>query len=143
MNKPWYTWIYKTILQDEDRIAALVELERLELDASVFPLGKPTVVMPWEIPCNEEIVKSNFEARTQQHVTGQLSDQARAPIQDWRVILRKEDEKGKFIDYREVLTDKTGRFDLGLVEEGKYRFLPGPNRAFVTPKEVTCGEAPA
>ena len=31
-NKPWYTWIYKTILQDEDRIAALVKAERLEMD---------------------------------------------------------------------------------------------------------------
>lgn len=31
-NKPWYTWIYKTILRDEDRIAALVKAERLELN---------------------------------------------------------------------------------------------------------------
>jgi hypothetical protein len=31
-NKPWYTWIYKTILQDEDRIAALVKAERLEVN---------------------------------------------------------------------------------------------------------------
>ena len=31
-NKPWYTWIYKTILQDEDRIAALVKAERLEIN---------------------------------------------------------------------------------------------------------------
>jgi hypothetical protein len=31
-NKPWYTWIYKTILQDEDRIAALVKAERLEMN---------------------------------------------------------------------------------------------------------------
>jgi hypothetical protein len=31
-NKPWYTWIYKTILQDEDRIATLVKAERLELN---------------------------------------------------------------------------------------------------------------
>jgi len=30
-NKPWYTWIYKTILQDEDRIAALVKEEHLEM----------------------------------------------------------------------------------------------------------------
>jgi hypothetical protein len=30
-NKPWYTWIYKTILQDEDKIAALVKDEQLEL----------------------------------------------------------------------------------------------------------------
>jgi len=31
-NKPWYTWIYKTILQDEDRISALVKAERLEMN---------------------------------------------------------------------------------------------------------------
>jgi hypothetical protein len=31
-NKPWYTWIYKTILQDEDKIAALVKAERLEMN---------------------------------------------------------------------------------------------------------------
>jgi len=31
-NKPWYTWIYKTILKDEDRIAALVKYENLELN---------------------------------------------------------------------------------------------------------------
>ena len=155
-NKPWYTWIYKTILQDEDRIAALVKAERLELNMSASrpsTMGEhfepseyppdPVVVMPWEIPCKDEIVKSNFEERIRQHVTGQLSEQTRAPIQDWKVILRKEDENGEFIGYREVLTDKTGRFDLGLVEEGKYRFLQGLNRAFVTPKEITCGEAPA
>jgi hypothetical protein len=31
-NKPWYTWIYKTILRDEDRIAALVKAESLEVN---------------------------------------------------------------------------------------------------------------
>jgi hypothetical protein len=31
-NKPWYTWIYRTILRDEDRIAALVKEERLEMN---------------------------------------------------------------------------------------------------------------
>jgi hypothetical protein len=31
-NKPWYTWIYKTILQDEDKIAALVKEEDLEMN---------------------------------------------------------------------------------------------------------------
>jgi len=31
-SKPWYTWIYKTILRDEDKIAALVKAERLELN---------------------------------------------------------------------------------------------------------------
>jgi len=31
-NKPWYTWIYKTVLKDEDRIAALVRAEHLEMN---------------------------------------------------------------------------------------------------------------
>jgi hypothetical protein len=31
-NKPWYTWIYKTVFRDEDRIAALVKAERLEMN---------------------------------------------------------------------------------------------------------------
>jgi hypothetical protein len=30
-KKPWYTWIHKTILRDENQIAALVKFERLEL----------------------------------------------------------------------------------------------------------------
>jgi hypothetical protein len=30
-NKPWYTWIYKTILRDEDKIRAVVEKHNLEI----------------------------------------------------------------------------------------------------------------
>src|SRR5215510_328730 len=31
-QKPWYTWIYGTILKDEAKIAAMVEAERLNVD---------------------------------------------------------------------------------------------------------------
>jgi|SRR5882672_8804221 len=123
-NKPWYTWIYKTILQDEDRIGALVKAEHLELDARVLTPGTraehlepngwvPTpgtavVVMPWEMPCNEEIVKSNFEAATQQRVTGQLNDPASAAFEKSAVVLKKQDTDGKFVDYRTVVTGTNG-----------------------------------
>jgi len=30
-NKPWYTWIYETILHDEDQIRAVVQEHGLEL----------------------------------------------------------------------------------------------------------------
>ncbi len=30
-NKPWYTWIYKTILRDEDKIRTVVEEHNLEI----------------------------------------------------------------------------------------------------------------
>ena len=61
-----------------------------------------------------------------------------AAIQDSKVTLRKQDDKRKFVDYRTVMTDKNGRFDLKLVDSGKYRFLPAPNRAWRQPKEVVC-----
>jgi hypothetical protein len=30
-NKPWYTWIYKTILRDEEKIRAVVQEHGLEV----------------------------------------------------------------------------------------------------------------
>ena len=30
-NKPWYTWIYKTILRDEDKIRGVVQEQNLEI----------------------------------------------------------------------------------------------------------------
>jgi len=30
-NKPWYTWIYKTVLRDEPRIRAVVQEHFLEV----------------------------------------------------------------------------------------------------------------
>lgn len=30
-NKPWYTWIYKTILRDEDKISGVVQEHNLEI----------------------------------------------------------------------------------------------------------------
>jgi hypothetical protein len=30
-NKPWYTWIYKTILRDEDKVRGVVEEHNLEI----------------------------------------------------------------------------------------------------------------
>ena len=100
-----------------------------------------TVVEPWQIPCKNETVKTNFELRAQQHVLGELKDQTAAPFQDSRVILRKRD-KAKFVEYRTVNTDKQGRFDLKVVDAGEYRFLPAMNRGFKQPKEVTCGNGP-
>jgi hypothetical protein len=141
-NKPWYTWIYKTILQDEERIAALVRSEHLELNASVSTADMPVSVMPWQIPCDEEIVKSNFDVTTQQHVTGQLKDAIGAAFERSAVVLRKQNVDGKFVEYLSVVTNLNGEFDLKIVEPGQYRFLPSPTRGFKQPGRVTCREAP-
>jgi hypothetical protein len=97
------------------------------------------VVQPWQIPCREEVVQPNLDVKSSQHVFGQLRDPTGAPFQDSRVLLRKQTEKERFVEYRNVLTDKDGHFDLRVVEPGRYRLLPGPNRGWKQPLSVTCG----
>jgi hypothetical protein len=95
------------------------------------------VIRPDQVPCSEEIVRSNLELKEKLHVSGELRDQAAAPFSNSKILLNV-DAKGKFVLYRSVVTDKDGYFDLGLVDAGKYRFLPAPNRGWKQPREVTC-----
>jgi len=98
----------------------------------------PQIIEPWQVPCNEEVVTANLELKSKEHVFGRLTDPSGAPLGESRVLLRRQNEKRKFVGYRDALTDKDGRFDLKLVELGKYRFLPGPNRGWRQPKNVLC-----
>jgi hypothetical protein len=95
-----------------------------------------------QIPCSEELVKANFELKTPSHVFGELKDPTGAAFQGSKVILKKQGDKGSFTDYRSVTTDKAGRFDLKLVDPGKYRFLPSPNRGWKQPADVGCESSP-
>jgi len=98
------------------------------------------VVAPWEVPCSAETVQPNLELKEPHRFFGELRDATGAPFLDSQVLLRKLDSKGKFVSYRTVTTNREGRFDLGTVDAGKYRFLPAPNRGFKQPKEVQCWE---
>jgi hypothetical protein len=42
------------------------------------------------------------------------------------------------IAVKAVLTDQDGRFDLGAIKSGRYRFLPSPSRAFQQPERLGC-----
>jgi hypothetical protein len=99
---------------------------------------KPQIREPWQIPCKEETVQPNLEMKTKQLVSGHLKDPSGAVFENSKVLLRRQDGTGRFVDYRSVVTDKDGRFDLKEVEPGKYRFLPGPNRGWKQPKNVSC-----
>jgi hypothetical protein len=99
---------------------------------------KPQFVEPWQIPCKEETVQPNFEVKTKRLVSGRLKDASGAVFENSKVLLRKQEGKGKSVDYRSVITDKDGHFDLKEVKPGKYRFLPGPNRGWKQPKNVSC-----
>jgi hypothetical protein len=98
------------------------------------------VVRPDQISCSEEIVRSNLELKERTLVSGVLRDPTGAPFADSPVVLKVADNKGKFVSYRAVATDKDGRFDLGVVDAGKYRFLPAPNRGFKQPTKLGCAE---
>ena len=121
-----------------------MKLRWWKLGASLVLLGSPAlsqkIIQPWEVPCNEEAVRPNLELREPQHVFGELKDESGAPFSKSPVVLRKLDANGKFAAYRTVNTSKDGRYDLGTVDAGRYRFLPAPNRGFKQPENVRCGE---
>ena len=104
-----------------------------------FALGQK-VLEPWQVPCDEETIKPNLELKASSRLYGELKDASGAPFAESQVTLRKLDDKGKFVAYRTATTTKEGHFDLGTVELGRYRFLPGPNRGWKQPKEVQCWE---
>ena len=96
------------------------------------------IVQPSQIPCAEEVVQPNLDVKSRQRIFGQLKEPTGAAFEDSKVLLRKQTEKGKFVDYRSTLTDKDGRFDLKLVEPGRYRLLPAPNRGWKQPRRIAC-----
>ena len=98
------------------------------------------VIEPWQVPCKEELVQPNLELKESHRFFGELKDATGEPLGNSKLLLRKQDAKGNFGSYRTVATEKDGRFDLGTVDPGKYRFLPGPNRGWKQPKDVKCWE---
>jgi hypothetical protein len=105
--------------------------------------GAQTVMSPWEVPCSKEKVHPNLEVKVKQRISGELKDQSGAAFGLSQVQLRTAKGSDKFIPYRTVTTDREGHFDLGLVDPGRYRFLPSPSRAFKQPKQVDCFEGEA
>ena len=99
-----------------------------------------TVIQPWEVPCNQEKVHANLELNRKTHILGELKDASGAPFELSNVQLKKLRHKDQFIPYKAVMTDKKGNFDFGVVDPGKYRFMPSPSRAFKQPTRVDCLE---
>jgi len=91
-------------------------------------------------PCPEENLQPNLTLKKNVHVCGVLKDPTGAAFETSKVLLGKQTQKGKFVEYRSALSDKDGHFDLKIVEPGKYRLLPGPNRGWKQPKGINCGE---
>ena len=89
------------------------------------------VIGPEQIPCREEVVRSNFELKGKIQVAGDLKDSSGAQFVNSKIVLKRADEKEKFLLYRPISTNKDGHFDLGVGDVGRYRFLLAPNRGFM------------
>jgi hypothetical protein len=90
-----------------------------------------------------EKVHANLEIKVKRRVSGELKDQSGAAFGLSQVQLRTSKGSDTFVRYRIVTTDQDGHFDFGLVDPGKYRFLPSPSRAFKQPKQLDCLEGKA
>jgi len=99
---------------------------------------KPKVVMPWEMPCNEEKIASNLKIRHEQRIEGRIIDQTGDPFASTAVELRSYRSSTKQSAYKQVQTNSRGYFDFGTVKPGRYRFLPSPHRGFKQPDLLSC-----
>ena len=108
----------------------------------VSSMSSQVLIEPWQILCREELVKPNLEIIVRQRITGVLKDVTGVAFEKSVVILRKQNSDGNLVDYRTVVTNANGEFDLKIVDPGQYRFLPAPNRGWKQPSRVTCGGTP-
>jgi hypothetical protein len=96
------------------------------------------VIGPEQIPCSEEVVRSNFAANGKIHL--ELKDSSGAQFVTSKMVLKRADEKEKLVLYRPISTNKDGHFDLGVGDVGRYRFRLAPNRGFKQPVRALCRE---
>lgn len=110
--------------------------------ASQLARSAQKVIEPWKVPCGDETIQPNLVLKSAKHLYGQLKDPTGAAFEKSKVILRRQTKKGEFLNDRVAVTDTNRRFDLKSVESGLYRVLPGRNRGWKQPKEVSCSESP-
>jgi hypothetical protein len=91
--------------------------------------------------CNHRMVQPNLRLIRPTHLFGILTDQSGAKFERSQVELRRWISPTNQVSVKSVETDHSGRFDLGEIEAGQYRFLPSPHGTFKQPESVSCPEA--
>jgi hypothetical protein len=66
-------------------------------------------------------------------VQGRVTDQTNAPFRKSPIELRRFVSENNAMTLKKSITDNEGRFDLGVVKQGKYRLLLSPHRGFKQP----------
>ena len=94
---------------------------------------------PQTVHClRDETITPNLRVARQSHIFGVVGD---ASGETWKrspVELKIYVSNTKQIFMKKVITDESGKFDLGNVDAGSYRILASPTRAFKQPSPQVC-----
>jgi hypothetical protein len=91
--------------------------------------------------CKNRQVKPNLRLVKPTHLFGVLADPSGAPFKRSKVELRRWISTTDQVSLKVVETDSNGRFDMGEIEAGQYRFLPSASGAFRQPDSLSCPQA--
>ncbi len=91
--------------------------------------------------CKNRQVKPNLRLVKPTHLFGVLADPSGAPFKRSKVELRRWISTTDQVSLKVVETDDSGRFDIGEIEAGKYRFLPSATGGFKQPDSLSCPQA--
>jgi hypothetical protein len=91
--------------------------------------------------CKNRQVKPNLRLVKSTHLFGVLADPSGAPFKRSKVELRRWISTTDQVSLKVVETDDSGRFDVGVIEAGQYRFLPSATGGFKQPESLSCPQA--
>jgi 5-hydroxyisourate hydrolase-like protein (transthyretin family) len=91
--------------------------------------------------CKNRHVKPNLRLVSPTHLSGVLADASGAPFKRSKVELRRWISTTDQVSLKVVETDDNGRFDIGKIEAGQYRFLPSATGGFKQPDSLSCPQA--
>jgi hypothetical protein len=90
--------------------------------------------------CSSEALLPNLILRTPTTINGRVKDKTGAPIKNSEIILRKTSAIPLQPSYLFAKTDADGTFSFDEAEQGEYRLLASPSRAFAQPAKLDCYE---
>ena len=109
--------------------------------AQVVQVGADGKSVPRATPeyCSQvEPIRPNLIVIEDTRVQGRVTDQTTAPFRKSPIELRRFASENDVVTMKKSTTDGEGRFDLGVVKQGKYRLLLSPHRGFKQPDKLEC-----
>lgn len=91
--------------------------------------------------CKNRRIKPNLQLNKPTHLFGVLADPSGDPFKRSKVELRRWISDTDQASLKVVETYDNGRFDIGTIQAGQYRFLPSATGGFKQPESLSCPEA--